>query len=325
VLLLHLFGLSSFALAQPPASAPLQDALPQTRRILAKYPRPTPQEILANRTNAIALAEKTRQRIVWTMHLVETPHFLIFSAWNWSNDAILSGLCEGMYQKLAEQFNVPATDSVWIGKCPIYLFWDPAHYARFITEIDQSQALDSNMAHANGYHATHGHFSYIVINGVSEFGSTLEQAKIRFYHVLVHEGTHAFLSRYISDDSLPLWIEEGLADYIAAVLVPQSEANRTYLTASYAALRDPESVNHLLDKTRDLTPTEYGLAQSLVRFLVAQDRTAFVHFIELLKRGEADDDAMQEAFHVTRAEFVRDWLAFWQRTQRAQYAGSRRR
>jgi hypothetical protein len=283
----------------------------------SKYPKANPEEFQSNRTRALAMAEKTRQEIVWTMHLVETPHFLIFSAWNWLNDAALANLCEAMYQKLSEQFDVPATESVWIGKCPVYLFWDPAHYARFITDVDQSRATDSNMAHANGYHATKGHFSYIVINGVSQFGATQEMAKIRFYHVLVHEGTHAFMNRYISDESMPLWLEEGLADYVAASLVPQSDANRTYISASRSALRNPESVKRLLNQTRDLTATEYGIAQSLVRTLVEQDRIAMVRFVELIKHGESDEDAMEEAYHMSRAEFVRNWMLRWQQLQHA--------
>jgi hypothetical protein len=283
------------------------------KQSLAKYEKPTPQEILFNRTLAFELAEQTRWTIVPTMHPMETDHFLIFSAWNRMNDAALANLCERMYQKLSEQFSIPATESVWAGKCPIYLFWEPAHYARFISEIDNSKATDANMAHANGYHASRGWFSYVVINGVSSFGLTEEQAKAKFYHVLVHEGTHAFLHRYISERSMPLWVEEGLADYIAASLVPEAEVNRTYLTATRSALHRPEMVQKVLEKKEDLTPAEYGIAQSLIRFLVMQDRTAMIRFIQLMKEGKSESTALATAYHGTTRDLVQLWGVFWQR------------
>jgi hypothetical protein len=218
-----------------------------------------------------------------------------------------------MYQLLSQQFSVPAAESIWIGKCPIYVFWEPSHYDRFTSEIDEIRTVDANMAHANGYHATRGGFSYIVINGVSKFGTTLEEEKVEFYHVLVHEGTHAFLARYTGTHSLPLWVEEGLADFIAASLVPQSDVNRKYVTATSVALKNPKMVWELLDKERDLTPTEYGIAQSLVRTLVEQDRKAMVSFLTLIKEGKTEEAAFEQAYRVTRAQFVRIWAAFWQR------------
>ena len=314
-----LFGASLFVAnprsgaAEAQATVSWPNPAPGVAASQYKYQKPTLQQALTNRGLAFQMAEDTQRKIVGTMHPVETGHFLIFSAWNWSNDASLGDLCERMYQMLSQQFQVPAQEQVWIGKCPIYLFWDPAHYDRFISEIDQSRILDPATAHANGYHATRGRFSYIVINGVSKFGRTADQAKIEFYHVLVHEGTHAFLDRYVSGRPLPVWVEEGLADFIAASLVPQSEVNRKYVTATRSALHNLETVNLLLEKKSDLTPAEYGLAQSLVRTLVNQDRNAMVRFLELMKEGKSEETALTESYHVSRREFVRAWAVLWQR------------
>jgi hypothetical protein len=267
---------------------------------------------LANRTRALEFAEKTRRGIAPTLHLVETEHFLIFSAWNVSHDVYLGSLCEQMHQKLLQQFSLSSATSVYVGKCPIYLFWEPAHYARFIADVDHSQELDANMSRADGYHANRGDFSYVVINGVSAFGANQEQAKLKFFHVLVHEGTHAFLHRYVSPRPMPLWVEEGLADFIAATLVPQSAVNRDYLTAIRGALHSPEKVRQVLEKKADLTPSEYGLAQSLVRFLVAQDPQAVIRFVQLLKRGADQKAALQSVYRTSEAQLVQGWTLFWQ-------------
>jgi hypothetical protein len=280
-------------------------------RIGPLYEKPAVADVIANRARAFEFAEKTRLKIVPTMHLVETEHFLIFSAWNRFNDAGLSDVCERMYWRLTQQFELPAGESVWIGKLPIYIFWEPAHYARFTEEVDGSGKIDAVMAHVNGYHANRGPFAYVVINGLSAFATNQEQARSRFYHVLVHEGTHAFLHRYVSDRSMPLWIEEGLADFIAASLVPESEANRSYIRASKSALHDPAMLTQVLEKKKDLTPTEYGLAHSLVRLLVQQDRVAMTRFLRLMKIGRSESEALMNAYHMSNDDLIRTWKKTW--------------
>lgn len=279
----------------------------------SRYRKATPQEILSNRLHALELGEKMREGIATSTHLVETEHFLIFSEWNRMNDGGLNKICEEMYEKLRTQFNLATTESVWIGKCPIYLFWEPAHFTQFISGVDQSKLLDPGTAHADGYHATRGRFAYIVINGVRNFGASRNEALQRLYEVLVHEGTHAFVNRYVSDRSLPLWLEEGLADYMAASLVPQSQANKKFADAARYGLKKPEAIASLLEKKKDLTSMEYGLAQSLVRCLVQQNSRTFIHFVELLKQGISQQQAFEDAYHVSRAELLRSWAQFWQR------------
>ena len=48
-------------------------------------------------------------------------------------------------------------------------------------------------------------------------------------------------------------------------------------------------------------------AQSLVRFLVARDRKAFVKFVHLMKQGKSEADALKEAYNLTREDLIRLW------------------
>ena len=247
------------------------------------------------------------------MHLVETEHFLIFSAWNPSNDRALAKVCEEMYEKLHQQFNISRTEPVWIGKCPIYIFWEPAHFLRFTAEVDRVSRSNSSASHADGYHATRGSFSHIVINGVRDFGASQPEATRRFYEVLVHEGAHAFLNRYISSRSLSRWIEEGLADYMAATLVPMSEASRKHLEGARYGLRRPSAVSRLFEKT-ELSSIDYGIAQSLVRYLIQTNTDAFITFVQSMKQGTRESDALASAYGLSRSELVRNWSLFVQRS-----------
>ena len=276
---------------------------------LSRYRPPTAAEGQFNRRQALDWADQTRRTIVPTMHLVETAHFLMFSAWNSSNDAALARVCEQMYESLRKQFNLAPSETVWIGKCPVYLFWETAHFRRFIEEVDQIAERDKSAARSDGYHATQGRFSYIVINGVRDFGASHEAATTRFYEVLVHEGTHAFMNRYLSNRPLPRWVEEGLADFMAAQVVPNCRATRKHVEGARLALREPQTAARLFDKT-DLTSADYGLAQSAVRFLIQIDARAFIEFVAALKRGESDRLALAEALGFSREQMLRDWIRF---------------
>jgi hypothetical protein len=258
-------------------------------------------------------AEQTRLTIAPTLHLVETEHFLIFSAWNPSNDAALARICEEMFAKLRAQFNLAKTEPVWIGKCPIYIFWEPAHFLRFTKEIDRVSWSNSSASHADGYHATRGAFAHIVISGVRDFGDSRPEATRRFYEVLVHEGTHAFMNRLISNRPLPRWVEEGLADFMAATLVPMSDATHKHVEGARHALRQPNAIPRLFDK-KELTAIDYGIAQSLVRYLIQTNANGFVQFVSLLKKGAGESEALAGAYGWSRNELIRNWTIYAQRT-----------
>lgn len=274
-----------------------------------RYRQATFSEIQSNRHQALQWAEKTRTTIAPAMHLVETQNFLIFSAWDASHDKALGNVCEEMNAKLRKQFNLQPNESAWAGKCPVYVFWRKADFRRFATEVDQSPVTQSKIARTDGYHATRGWFAYIVISGIQDFGNPATSATTRFYEVLVHEGTHGFMSRFMGHRPMPLWIEEGLADYMAATLVPTSVASRKYLDGTRYALATPNVVSSVFDK-KDFVSIDYGIAQSLVRYLIAIDSHAFVRLVERLKQGVSDEKALGECFGISRAELVRRWTKY---------------
>jgi hypothetical protein len=60
-------------------------------------------------------------------------------------------------------------------------------------------------------------------------------ARIDSIHVLCHEVTHAILARFYCDQKLPLWLNEGLADYIGVRTI---QAKGVLEEANYQAWRD---------------------------------------------------------------------------------------
>ena len=284
-------GLAAPALARPErAKRPSPQAAPRIRKITPA----TEAQIAAFRTQAMAWHQKAQKDIVPALHLVETRNFLVFSAWSRKNDARLRQVCETMYTHLRRQFALPRNQPVWAGKLPIFLFHEVRHFRRFTNEVDGRKAPGSG-----GYLSQRSDgFCYIVLNRA--YSST------HFYGLLVHEGTHAFLARYRTDAPLVPWVNEGLAETMAARLVPGCEAATRYTQATAEAVRGNRDVSGIFRGVR-LSEFDYGIAQSLVRFLIARDRKRFINFVKLLKVGASDEEALRHAYGLTRKELLAEW------------------
>ena len=274
------------------------------------YAQPTAAEILANRNQAIAWAKETREKFSPQLHVLETSHFLIFSAWLPRYDAGLKQVCEEMYERLRRQFRIAPSEPIWIGKCPVFVFSESNHYVRFATEIDRQNARQRNWSHTAGYHGTRGAFSFIALNAVPAEGRSFQAAVKNFHEVLVHEGCHAFLNRYVTRRSIAPWVEEGLADYMAATVVQGSDTARLSLAATRQALTGAYDVAELFRKPI-LSSREYGVAHSLVYFLIEKNGEAFVRFVKLMKQGQSAEQALIASYGGTEADLVRQWSFYW--------------
>lgn len=281
--------------AKPKPDKPADKKPPAKKPPARKYTAATAKQIEANRKLAMTWYAKTRATVVASMHFIETDHFLIFSAWSRGNDKALRDICEKMYRAMCKQFDIPPAENIWAGKCPIYIFWETRHYEQFTTKVDERR-----MSAAAGYTAQRGAFAYIVMNRC--------ETRTRFYEVLVHEATHAFLARYRTNRTVPRWLNEGLAEYMAAELVPGCSAEEKYLSATRTAVRENRNVSSVF-KTVEMNNFDYGIVQSIVRFLIARDRKAFIKLIRLIKDGKPEAAALHEAYKLTHAAMLTEWRA----------------
>lgn len=282
------------AVAPPPAEPVAEDEV-------IRFEPVTPAQAEAGHARAVEMAEACRRTITENLHAIETEHFMIFSEWNRSNDRALRDISERMYAAMCRQFDIDPNDNIWVGKCPIFVFWEREHFQRFAAEVCGAP----NMAGAGGFQSQSGDgWCYIVTINRSN--------RTQFLSTLVHEASHAFLGRYISNRFVPSWLNEGIAEYMAATVVEGSGENRLYIDSTRQALRDGGDIRYIFGPWR-LDPMYYGLAQSLVRYLIHRDREAFIEMIRLIKTGSTDDEALAEAYGLTKDELVRDWARYCQR------------
>ncbi len=205
--------------------------------------------------------------------------------------------CLGIERRLEtkRQFALGAGENIWAGKCPIYVFDEVEHFRKFSTDVVKLPEFAS----AGGFHHQRGDgFCIIVMNRVP--------SRRAFHEVLVHEATHAFLGRYLTNRAIVEWVNEGLAETMASRLVPGASAARRYVDATREAVKKDRNVSHVFRDVR-LEAFDYGVVQSLVRYLIARDRLAFVEFIRRMKAGRPEPDALAETYGLTHAALVRDW------------------
>jgi len=267
---------------------------PAAPMAIRKIAPPTAAEIARNRATAMAWYEQARRDINADLHLVEGPNFLIFSAWPRGADARLREVCETMYTHLREKLAMPRAQPVWAGKLPVFTFEKVEDFRRFCGLVGEAGMRESGgftMQRADG-------FCYVALNKV--------HTRTHFYGLLVHEGTHAFLARYHTNGFLPEWVNEGLAELMSAELVPSCAAGARYVSATAEALRRGRDVSGIFREVT-LGDFEYGVAQSLVRFLLARSGSDFVKFLKLLKIGMDPSEALEKSYGLTGEQLQAEW------------------
>lgn len=303
-------SLGAGAVPPPPGGGGLDKDAPQPsaksrygklHRIL-KFTPATPEQIRAYRKLAHDWANTFRQETKVKLTLVETAHFMVFTTWNRRDHRALGLRCEAMYRALCRQFDIPHTRNIWAGKCPMFIFWKKEHFDTFTTKIDRIGATK-----AGGYNVqTPSGFTYLVLSHTKH--------KTWFYEVLIHESTHAFLGRYLTNRPIPRWANEGLAEYMAARLVKGAQAEQKFRAATRLAVARRVDISPIF-RGMGLHWFDYGIAQSVVRFCADHDRKGFIRFLQLMKEGKSEAEALKEGMKMTHAELARQWQV-WARRQR---------
>ena len=275
--------------ADSPRAAPAHEP-PKVRRAVPF----TAREIARNRATAMGWFQRARKEINPSLHLAESANFLIFSTWPRAGDKRLREVCETMHSHLRKQFAMPEGRNVWAGKLPVYVFTEVEDFQRFCKMVGEADMRESGgfvVNRADG-------FCYIALNRT--------RSKTHFYGLLVHEGTHAFLARVPTGGFLPDWVNEGLAETMAAQLVPGCKAARRYVQATGQALRRDRDISGIFQQVK-LEDFDYGVAQSLVRFLLSRGGRRFIELVKLLKLGTDEAEALERTYGLTHEQLVAEW------------------
>jgi len=249
--------------------------------------------------------ETINARFQARLWITETPHYLVCSDADTATTVQFVRWCEALYASLGGLFGIEPRERVWDGKCMLMLF------SRRAVFEECSRAIDNHdSARAGAYFAIEdygaGHPKLV------KMSIPLDNKESRHLQELfAHEGTHAFFELYRRPGRLPLWLHEGLAEYMTTVndasLRPEKVA-RAGLAAADRATPVPKL---LAAKTgQSLKSVEYVVAFSLVDFLIAEDKPKFKKFIDALKDGKPQEEALAAAYGFDLTELEKRWRAW---------------
>ena len=120
-----------------------------------------------------------------------------------------------------------------------------------------------------------------------------------FAHMLVHETSHGFLHRYRTPARMPNWLNEGLAEHVADLVVPGTKITERTWDQSKAVIVRSGSLSGLLTRETNIDGNQYGVSTRLVRFLIGSNRQGFIDLIDMIKAGIAYPEALNRIYGVT--------------------------
>ncbi|MGB2755941.1 MAG: hypothetical protein WBD75_09920 [Phycisphaerae bacterium] len=248
--------------------------------------------------------DEVNKRLMARMRLVETPHYLVFS----DADDAMTGLfvkwCEALYSNLCRHFSIGPKEKTWDGKCILVVFNSRPLFQQFAKTFD-----DNDASRAGAYFAWESRppnepqLVHICILLDTRDPKRLQE-------LFAHEGTHAFFQLYRRVVDLPLWLHEGLAEFMTVVNDKRLAAKKQQWSMHIARQGTP--IRNILEvpSGQGFAYPAYSVSYTLVDFLLTADRSKFKEFIDLVKDGKPQEEALQEAYGFGLVELERRWYVF---------------
>jgi hypothetical protein len=251
-----------------------------------------------------ARLEEVNKRLITRMRLVETPHYLVFSDADDQMMGLFVKWCEALYANLCRHFSIGPKEKTWDGKCILLVFSSHSVFQQYARVLDGHDA-----SHAGAYFAWESQspdepqLVHICIPLDTRDPRRLQE-------LFAHEGTHAFFQLYRKVVDLPLWLHEGLAEFMTVVndksLAPRKQEWAIRVAQAGTPIRPILEV----PSGAGFTSPAYSVSYTLVDFLLTVGKPKFKKFIDLVKDGKPQEEALQEAYGFGLAELERRWYIF---------------
>ena len=229
------------------------------------------------------------------VELVETHEFLVATDIIPEQVAPFVASLDSMHDFLCTLYGIPQGEPVWKGKCLVFAFAREDDFLAFEGRFMQTQPQG---VHGLCHQRSDGRVVMACYRG---------NDPAAFAHMLVHETSHGFNHRWLSPARVPSWLNEGLAEWVGSQVVPGSGQVRAKEFSAFEAMRAGGRVGeNFFDDEREsrIAPLQYGVASSLVRFLVSRDRKRFAQFVQMVKEGSSAEDALAATYRATLDELL---------------------
>lgn len=247
-----------------------------------------------------------------------SKHYRIFTNLSQSETVPIGRHMDAMFEQYEKRFRGLGEKSV--ERMPLYLFKTEQQYERFLQEHD----IDAS--HSGGmFFVTHK------LQGLATWSDRRSRRKT--IEVLQHEGFHQFAWHAIGP-SLPVWLNEGLAQYFEHAVIADDGGMSLGLTSRpriervKAAIKQGDALpvialmrissvqwTRVLRNNPDKAHLLYAQSWSLAYFLIhgddAEHQPKLLDYLKRLANGDRPDDALLMAFGTDGLKpLADDWRAF---------------
>ena len=253
-----------------------------------EFENPRPWPVLTDEQQAAAVERlesgmrDNMDRLRMPMGNTQTERFIVFTdlprneARNWVS------VLDRLYARMCGIFDLDEDTNLWQGKCVFVLFNDVQDYYRFSAEI-----FGFNAQGSGGYCSLRDGGDIYIIMFKHRNDDDLAS-------VLVHEASHAFLFRYISQFNVPNWLHEGLSEYLVEVLLDNGRAEQR-LNSARAHVRGRGRLDNFLT-ARNIIGPHYGIAYDVTDMMIDENKRGYVDMIRGIKEGMSVEEAFEERY-----------------------------
>ena len=287
-------------------------ALPQARE--GSGVRPWPIATDAARADALeemkAEAEKALHAVNARWTPVESEYWVIYADLTRGDAQELGRRMDNMYRKVAEMFALPKGLNLFHGKGVCIVSADENRYRAI------EQAAFGTMPPPGAVGLCHMIGPRVIVNAWRSPNDD------EFMSTLVHEATHGVMHRYGTPVKLPIWAEEGYAEFVAA---------RSFDTSPVDAGRRPHGLEFIRagESTLPFFRSDghdgawpgpgamgYSIGYLTVCLMIDQKGAAFGDWVKDVKTGTPWEEALKRHFGTDAAQLART-IEDWYRTRDA--------
>ncbi|MBC7819794.1 MAG: hypothetical protein IAG10_23160 [Planctomycetaceae bacterium] len=238
--------------------------------------------------------QRVQANYQFPMRLTETKFFLFFTDIPANQVAPYIANLDAMYSELCKGFGVPLGKNIWLGKCIIVAFLDKTSFHAFEEKFMENPNSEGS---AGIHHAS--------TNGRALIACCRGNDPTFFAKVMVHETSHGFLHRLRSNVSIPPWINEGVADWVASVIVKNSPTIAQRQKAGIELIRQTNTLGEdFFMPDAHLSSAQYGIASNLTNFMLQIDPGRYRVFILGIKEGYSLEESLARSYGVTPGELI---------------------
>jgi hypothetical protein len=240
--------------------------------------------------------EEVRKKVpAGALQLYETNFFLFFSDIAPMYAKMYVPYLDAMYRDLCNAFGLDPKKNIFQGKCLVIAFAQEASFQQYETTFfKEAKPGAQGLCHCNS-------------NGEVIMACFAGRDTLYFASVMVHETSHGFMFRYLSNKHIPNWLNEGAAEWIAKHVVTRDQSIPRKIQKSIAQMRQTGSMGGNFFSAEHIEKWQYGLAAHLTEFLLQYNAKGYKRMIDDIKLGKTWQEALADAYRMTPEELARNY------------------